>query len=45
MQDPFNPEEIFWNSFRDDPLSILLYNVLPRLDEIEAALKKILETK
>ncbi len=40
MQDPFNPEEIFWGSFRDDPLSILLYNVLPRLDEIEEALRK-----
>lgn len=42
MQDPFNPEEIFWGSFRDDPLSILLYNVLPRLDDIEELLKKYL---
>ena len=40
IQDPFNPEEIFWNTFKDDPLSVLLYNVLPRLDAIEEALKK-----
>mgnify|MGYP005836799969 FL=1 len=42
-QDPFNPEEMFWNTFRDDPLSVLLFNVLPRLDSIEEALKKYLK--
>ncbi|MEM2907066.1 MAG: hypothetical protein QW739_03190, partial [Candidatus Odinarchaeota archaeon] len=45
IQDPFNPEEIFWNTFRDDPLSVLLYNVLPRLDAIEEALRKHLPSE
>ncbi|MHA1409833.1 MAG: hypothetical protein ACTSQY_05950 [Candidatus Odinarchaeia archaeon] len=40
IQDPFNKETLFWSTFRDDALSVLLFNVLPRLDKIEDYLKK-----
>ncbi|MHA1410619.1 MAG: hypothetical protein ACTSQY_10005 [Candidatus Odinarchaeia archaeon] len=41
IQDPFNEDEEFWASFRDDILLIIQYSLLPHINALESKLKTL----